>query len=97
MIAVVTFAMVGCASHNHCNTCNNKQTVQRTDVHNRNFDRSDMKKRERPDGMKERYAEAGRRLRIAVEEGKLTKEEAKEKFEALRKNENKGKRQRKSK
>ena len=97
--AVVTFGMVGCASHNRCNMCNNKPTVHRTDAHHRNFDRSDMKRRERPDtanhrqrgegverdGMRERYAEAGRRLRIAVEEGKLTKEEAKEKFEALRK------------
>jgi len=99
MIAVVTFAMVSCTgqTQRHTNMSNWRGSDMKRVDHGPK--RPDMKRRERPDnanhrqrgegvqrdGMRERYAEAGRRLRIAVKEGKLTKEEAREKFEALRK------------
>ena len=83
--------MVGCtttqgrfdhrAKAQRVDCCKNNQTVNRQH-HGEKFQH---------DSVRERYAEAGRRLRIAVEEGKLTKEEAKEKFAELRKRAGEGK------
>ena len=116
MIAVVTFAMVGCAGSNprHMNMSKRhgydmKQVDRRPERPtmnrgNRRPERPDgANHRQRGedvqrDGMRERYAEAGRRIRAAIAEGKITKEEGREKMEALRNraSEGRGNRNRKS-
>ena len=85
VLSVLALVMVGCASSNRCHTCtNNKPVAKQIDKQHRNFDRPDHRKGKTMHAQ-ERFEAAVRKIRQSVADGELTKEEAREKVEALRK------------
>lgn len=87
VLSVLALVMVGCASSNRCHTCTNNKPVAKAkqiDKQHRNFDRPGHRRGETMHAQ-ERFETAVRKIRQSVADGELTKEEAREKVEALRK------------